>query len=86
MAAPAGATQDPNMGMGGMMMPMMFILVMMLAVSIIPGMREGLSDAAALVIEPTIPFHDVWFIPTVFIIGTSIMVVNTIIRAFLQIQ
>ncbi len=82
MAAPAGATQDPNMGMGGMMMPMMVILGMMLAVSIIPGMRTGLSDAAALVIEPTIPFHDVWFIPTVFIIGTSIMVVNTIIRAF----
>ena len=64
------------------MMPMMVILGMMLAVSIIPGMRTGLSDAAALVIEPTIPFHDVWFIPTVFIIGTSIMVVNTIIRAF----
>ena len=51
-------------------------------VDVLSGLRVGLSDSAGSVLEPMLPFHQTYFVPTVFIVGSSIMVVNTIIRSF----
>ncbi len=80
MAAPAGQNDAQAQAMAGMMMPMLVMMGLMFAMYLIPGLRPGLATVASTIIEPTIPFHDVWFIPAVAILGSSIMVVNTIIR------
>lgn len=68
--------------MSSMMVPMLFLLGMMVLLMVNPGIRNALSDGAGTVIEPMLPFHQDYFVPTVFIIGSSIMVVNTVIRSF----
>ena len=68
--------------MASMMLPMMVLLGMMILLMFYPGLRVGLSDVAGSVLEPMLPFHQTYFVPTVFIVGSSIMVVNTIIRSF----
>ena len=68
--------------MSSMMMPMLVLLGMMVLLMVNPGIRVALSGSAGSVLEPIIPFHNVYFVPTVFVVGSSIMVVNTIIRSF----
>ena len=68
--------------MSSMMMPMLLLLGMMLLLMVNPGIRNALSYSAGSVIEPMLPFHQKYFVPTVFIVGSSIMVVNTVIRSF----
>ena len=68
--------------MASMMLPMMLLLGMMILLMFYPGLRVGLSDVAGSVLEPMLPFHQTYFVPTVFIVGSSIMIVNTIIRSF----
>ena len=68
--------------MGAMMMPMLLLLGMMVLLMVNPGIRVALSSSAGSVLEPMLPFHTEFFVPTVFIVGSSIMVVNTIIRSF----
>jgi uncharacterized membrane protein (DUF106 family) len=68
--------------MSSMMMPMLVLLLVMMVLMFVPGLRVLLADSAGLAIEPLLPFHELYFVPTVFIVGTSIMVVNTIIRSF----
>ena len=68
--------------MASMMLPMMLLLGMMVLLMFYPGLRVGLSDTAGSILEPMLPFHQTYFVPTVFIVGSSIMVVNTIIRSF----
>ena len=82
MAAPASQGDAQSQAMLGMMTPMLVLLGLMMIISLNPGLRGSMADVAATVIEPTIPFHSEYFVPTVFIIGSSIMVVNTIIRGF----
>ena len=82
MAAPASQGDAQSQAMLGMMTPMLVLLGLMMIISLNPGLRGAMADVAATVIEPTIPFHSEYFVPTVFIIGSSIMVVNTIIRGF----
>jgi uncharacterized membrane protein (DUF106 family) len=82
MAAAAGGGGAQGQATAGMMTPMLVLLAMMLTIMLVPGLRTGLAVGAGSVIEPLLPFHDKWFVPTVFIIGSSIMVVNTIIRSF----
>ena len=80
--APAQAGGDAQAdAMASMMMPMLLLLGMMVLLMFYPGMRIGLSDVAGSVLEPMLPFHQTYFVPTVFIVGSSIMVVNTIIRS-----
>ncbi len=67
--------------MSSMMMPMLVLLLVMMVLMFVPGLRILLADSAGLAIEPLLPFHELYFVPTVFIVGTSIMVVNTIIRS-----
>ena len=78
-SAPAG-NQQPE-GMGSAMLPMFGMLLIMMVVMAFPSIRTALSVGAGSVIEPLLPFHAKFFVPTVFILGSSIMVVNTIIRS-----
>ncbi|MDG1533050.1 MAG: EMC3/TMCO1 family protein [Candidatus Thalassarchaeaceae archaeon] len=82
MVEPAGGGNSQSQAAAGMMTPMLFLLGIMLVLMLNPGLRDSLSDVAGTVIEPALPFHESYFVPTVFIIGSSIMVVNTIIRSF----
>ncbi len=68
--------------MSSMMMPMLLLLGMMVLLMVNPSIRVALSYSAGSVLEPMLPFHQKYFVPTVFIVGSSIMVVNTIIRSF----
>ncbi|MBS65474.1 MAG: hypothetical protein CMA93_04045 [Euryarchaeota archaeon] len=81
MAQPSGGDAQSE-AMSSMMMPMLVLLLVMMVLMFIPGLRVILADSAGLAIEPLLPFHEQYFVPTVFIVGTSIMVVNTIIRSF----
>jgi uncharacterized membrane protein (DUF106 family)/ribosomal protein L37AE/L43A len=82
-AGPSGGTQPA--GMGSAMLPMLFLMIMMIGLMFFPGIRDGLSDGAGIVIEPflfgTLGLEQ-YFVPTVFILGSSIMIINTIIRSF----
>ena len=82
-AGPSGNAQPA--GMGAAMLPMLFLLLMMMSLMMFPGMRNSLSDGAGTVIEPflfgTLGLEQ-FFVPTVFILGSSIMIVNTVIRSF----
>jgi uncharacterized membrane protein (DUF106 family) len=74
---------DPQAeSMSSMMMPMLFLMLMMVVLMLNPSLRILLADGAGYAIEPMLPFHTAYFVPTVFIVGSSIMIVNTIIRAF----
>jgi uncharacterized membrane protein (DUF106 family) len=57
-------------------------MLMMVVLMLNPSLRILLADGAGYAIEPMLPFHTAYFVPTVFIVGSSIMIVNTIIRAF----
>ena len=49
------------------------------------GDQEG-SDAAGTVIEPVLPYDGEFFVLTVFLVGTTMMVVNTVIEECSWIQ
>ncbi len=82
-ASPGGNTQPA--GMGSAMLPMLFLLLMMMSLMMFPSIRNSLSDGSGAVLEPflfgTLGLEQ-YFVPTVFILGSSIMIVNTIIRSF----
>ena len=78
--SPGGDAQAD--AMSSMMMPMLLLLGMMVLLMVNPSIRIALSSSAGSVLEPILPFHQAYFVPTVFIVGSSIMVVNTIIRSF----
>jgi len=80
MAQPSGGDAQAE-AMSSMMMPMLVLLLVMMVLYFIPGLRMLMADSAGLAIEPLLPFHELYFVPTVFIVGSSIMVVNTIIRS-----
>ena len=79
-AQPGGDAQAD--AMSSMMLPMFVLLGVMILLMVNPSIRIALSGSAGAVLEPMLPFHDQYFVPTVFIVGSSIMVVNTIIRSF----
>ena len=64
-----------------MMMPMLVMMLVMMAMMLNDGIRIFLADGAGYFIEPVLPFHKLYFVPTVFIVGSGIMVVNTVIRS-----
>ena len=80
-SVPPDPEEQPMPAMGSMMMPMLMMLGMM-SLLFIPGVRPMLSDSADSVIGPLVPFHDKWFVLTVGLVGSSIMVVNTVLRSF----
>ena len=78
---PADPDEQPMPAMGSMMMPMLMMLAMT-SLLFIPGIRPLLANSADSVIAPLVPFHDKWFVLTVGLVGSSIMVVNTVLRSF----
>ena len=78
MAAPS---DEPEVQMGQMLTPLLMLVVMSFFI-FIPSVRETLSVVAGTVVEPMIPFHSTLFVPTVLVLGSVIMFVNTIIRSF----
>jgi uncharacterized membrane protein (DUF106 family) len=68
--------------MSAMLFPMLFLIGMMVLLMFFPGFREALATGSGTFIEPVLPFHEQYFVPTVFILGSFIMVVNTIIHSF----
>ncbi|MEE3269745.1 MAG: EMC3/TMCO1 family protein [Candidatus Thermoplasmatota archaeon] len=81
MAQPSGGDAQAQ-AMTSMMLPMIVMILVMFLMYYIPGLRILLADSAGLAIEPILPFHEEYFVPTVFIVGASIMAVNTVIRAY----
>lgn len=77
----AAPSDEPEVQMGQMLTPLLMLVVMSFFI-FIPSVRTTLSVVAGTVVEPMIPFHDTLFIPTVLILGTIIMFVNTLIRSF----
>ena len=85
MATAGPSSNAQPAGMGAAMLPMLFLLLMMMSLMMFPGIRTSLSDGAGIAIEPLLFGTlglDEYFVPTVFILGSSIMIVNTIIRSF----
>ena len=82
MSSPPPGGDAQADAMSSMMMPMLLLLGMMVLLMVNPSIRIALSSSAGSVLEPMLPFHQAYFVPTVFIVGSSIMVVNTIIRSF----
>ncbi len=82
MVSPEAGGNAQTEAMSAMLFPMLFLMGMMVMLMFFPGFREALASGSGTVIEPILPFHEKYFVPTVFILGSSIMVVNTIIRSF----
>ena len=81
MAQPS-ASDAQAQALSGMMVPMLVLLGMMVLLSLNEGIRIGLADAAGAVIEPVLPYDGEYFVLTVFLVGTTMMVINTAIRGF----
>ena len=68
-------------GLGSMMTPLL-LLVLMSVLIINPTIRTYLASSADSILTPMVPFSDRWFVLTVTLLGSSIMVVNTVFRSF----
>ena len=68
-------------GMGSMMTPLL-LLVLMSVLIINPSIRSSLAGGADSILRPLLPFSDQWFVLTVALVGSSIMIVNTVFRSF----
>lgn len=68
-------------GLGSMMTPLL-LLVLMSVLIINPSIRTYLANGADTILTPMIPFSDRWFVITVALLGSSIMIVNTVFRSF----
>ena len=71
---------EPEVNLGQMMTPML-LMVGMLVLTMNETVRNTMAGVAGSVIGPAIPFSDELFVPTVFIIGSAIMIINTVFRS-----
>jgi uncharacterized membrane protein (DUF106 family) len=72
--------EQPELPIGQLLMP----IVMLIGMSFIllnEGLRLSMANIAGRVLEPAIPFHDQYFVPTVLLVGSSIMIINTVFRS-----
>ena len=72
--------EQPELPIGQLLMP----IVMLIGMSFIllnEGLRLSMANIAGSVLEPAIPFHDQYFVPTVLLVGSSIMIINTVFRS-----
>ncbi len=68
------------MPIGQMLMPIVLLIGMSLLL-INESIRVTMATIAGGILEPALPFHDEYFVPTVWILGSGIMVVNTVFRS-----
>ena len=78
---PEDSEDEALPGMGSMMTPLL-LLVLMSVLIINPTIRNRLAGGADSILNPLIPFSDQWFVITVAVVGSSIMIVNTVFRSF----
>ncbi len=64
------------------MMTPLLLLGLMSVLIINPSIRGTLAGTADSILSPMIPFSDQWFVITVALLGSSIMIVNTVFRSF----
>ena len=69
--------EQTEMPLGQMFMPII-LLIGMSFILMSDGLRGSMAGIAGGVLEPALPFHDIYFVPTVLIVGSSIMFVNTV--------
>ncbi len=72
--------EQPEMPLGQLFMPIV-LLIGMSFILMSDGLRVSMAVLAGGVLEPALPFHDLYFVPTVLIVGSSIMIVNTVFRS-----
>ena len=72
--------EQPEMPLGQLFMPFV-LLIGMSFILMSNGLRESMAGLAGSILEPALPFHDAYFVPTVLIVGSSIMIVNTVFRS-----
>jgi len=73
--------EDPELPVGQLLMPIV-MLIFMSFILLNPGLRDGMASIAGGFLEPALPHHDRYFVPTVLLLGSSIMIVNTLFRSF----
>ena len=71
---------QPEMPLGQLFTPII-LLIGMSFILMSEGLRLSMANLAGGVLEPALPFYDIYFVPTVLIVGSSIMVVNTVFRS-----
>lgn len=71
---------QPEMPLGQLFMPIILLIGMSFFL-MSESLRLSMANLAGSVLEPTLPFHDLYFVPTVLIVGSSIMFVNTVFRS-----
>ena len=71
---------QPEMPLGQLFMPIV-LLIGMSFILMSEGLRVSMAGLAGGVLEPALPFHDLYFVPTVLIVGSSIMIINTVFRS-----
>ncbi|MEE2758996.1 MAG: EMC3/TMCO1 family protein [Candidatus Thermoplasmatota archaeon] len=72
--------EQPEMPLGQLFMPIV-LLIGMSFILMSESLRVSMAGLAGGVLEPALPFHDLYFVPTVLIVGSSIMIVNTVFRS-----
>ncbi len=72
--------EQPEMPLGQLFMPI-FLLIGMSFILMSENLRLSMANMAGSVLEPSLPFYDLYFVPTVLIVGSSIMIVNTVFRS-----
>ncbi|MDG1524594.1 MAG: EMC3/TMCO1 family protein [Candidatus Thalassarchaeaceae archaeon] len=72
--------EQPEMPLGQLFMPII-LLIGMSFILMNDGLRLSMAGLAGSVLEPSLPFHDLYFVPTVLVVGSSIMIVNTVFRS-----
>ena len=71
---------QPEMPLGQLFTPII-LLIGMSFILMSEGLRLSMANLAGGVLEPALPFYDIYFVPTVLIVGSSIMIVNTVFRS-----
>ena len=72
--------EQPELPLGQLFMPIVLLIGMSFFL-MNEGLREGMAGLAGGILEPALPFHDAFFVPTVLIVGSTIMIVNTVFRS-----
>ncbi len=72
--------EEPELPVGQLLMPIV-MLIFMSFLLLNPSLRNGMASIAGGLLEPALPHEDKYFVPTVLLLGSSIMVVNTLFRS-----
>ena len=71
---------EPELPVGQLLMPII-LLIGMSFLLLNQSIRVSMASIAGGILEPSLPFHDQYFVPTVLLLGSSIMIINTVFRS-----